>query len=149
VPAHQPSESIEGAKIEGHSRDPLRPQCTKLVNGIRCFIYHADFNVYAEIITVRPPDAPKLDGGALTAQGETLGSDTAILTIVAKTRTPRHKDVFQALASHVTSTHGANKWAPKEQTNVKVKTPRQDIINAIQKRQNVTLATPKRLVSNL
>jgi hypothetical protein len=64
------------------------------------------------------------------------GCDTALITTIAKSRTPRQKDLFQKPVSHVSHTHGANEWEFKQQTNVKVVTPRQEIVNALQKRNN-------------
>jgi hypothetical protein len=131
MPAHQPGESIEGMRIHGHSRDPLRYQRKAVVNGIKCFIFKAEKNVVAKISISLAGNIRKLDKNALTAADETLGCNTAILTTVAKTRTPRERDLFQAPASHITSTHGANIWESKQQTNVKVVTPRQEIINGV------------------
>jgi hypothetical protein len=124
MPAHKPCESIEGLKIQGHSRDPLRSKPVKKINGIKYFIYKAEFNVFAEIIVGLVPDTlpgKKIDEKALTADGETLGCDTALITTLAKSRT-------QKVVSHVSHTHGASEWEFQEQTNVKVVTPRQEVI---------------------
>jgi hypothetical protein len=133
LPAYQPHESIEGNEIHGHSRDPIRYQRAMIVKGIKCFVFKTEFNVGAEIITVLAPGTPTLGEKPLTAKGDTLGSDTAVILSIALNRT--HKNI-----SHVTHTHGANIWEFKQQTNVKVITPRQEIINAQQKRLSIPKA---------
>jgi hypothetical protein len=41
---------------------------------------------------------------------------------------------IQKAVSHVSHTHGANEWEFKQQTNIKVVTPRQEIMDALQRR---------------
>ena len=134
MPAHKPSESIEGLKIQGHSRDPLRYQRTEIINGIKYFLFKAEFNVFAEVIIELTCGTQQIEKDALITKGETIGCDTALITTIAKGRTPRQKDVFEKPTSHVSHTHGANEWELKQQSNVKVVTPRYEIINALQKR---------------
>jgi thioredoxin reductase len=81
-------------------------------------------------------ETPLIDINALTAKGERLGSDTVFIATIAKTRTPRQRDLFQDNVSHVSHKHGANIWGSKQQTNIKIITPRQEVINAFQKRRN-------------
>jgi len=135
VPAYKPDESIEGLEIQGHSRDPLRYQRTVKINGIRYFIYKAEFNVFAEIILELMCDTQQIDENALIMKGETIGCDTALIINIASTRTPQQKNLYQKTASNVSHTHGANDWDFKQQTNVKVVTPRQEIINGLSKRE--------------
>ena len=135
MPAHKPGESIEGLKIHGHSRDPLHIQRATKIDGIKYFIYKAEFNVFAEIIIGLTCGIQKIDENALITQGETIGCDTALVTTKASTRTPRQGNLSQKTVSDVSHTHGANKWEFNKQTNVKVVTPRQEIINALQKRE--------------
>lgn len=135
MPAHKPNESIEGDKIYGHSRDPLRSQPVKKINGIKCFIFKAEFDVFAETVIGLMHDTNKIGEAALISKGEKIECDTALIATIAKGRTPRQKDLFQKTTSHVTHTHGANEWEFKQQTNVKVVTPRQQIIDALQKRK--------------
>lgn len=138
MPAHKPNESIEGEKIYGHSRDPLRSQPAKKINGIKCFLFKVEFDVFAKIVIKLIPDAhkhKKIDENALTTIGEKIECDTALIATIAKGRTPRNKDLFQQISSHITHTHGANEWESKQQANVKVITPRQEIINALHKRK--------------
>ena len=134
MPAHKAGESIEGLKIQGHSRDPLRYQRTEIINGIKYFLFKAEFNVFAEVIIQLTCGTPQIDENALITKGETIGCDTALITTIATTRTPRQRDLFQKTVSHVSHTHGASEWEFKQQTNVKVVTPRQEIKNALQKR---------------
>lgn len=132
MPAHKQGESIEGLKIQGHSRDPLRSKPVKKINGLKYFVYKAEFNVFAEIVVGLSPDIlpeKKIERDALIMEGETLGCDTALIITIAKDRT-------QKVASHVSHTHGASKWEFKQQANVKVITPRQEIIDALQKRND-------------
>jgi len=136
MPALKPGESIEGLEIQGHSRDPLRSLSTKKINGIKCFIFKVEFDVFAEIVVDLTKGTSQIDINALTTKGEILRSDTALITIIAKTRTPRQKDLFQNVASHVSHKHGASEWGFTQQTNVKVVTPRQEIVNALQKRHD-------------
>jgi len=134
MPALKPGESIEGLEIQGHSRDPLRSLSTKKINGIKCFIFKVEFDVFAEIVVDLAKGTSQIDINALTTKGEILRSDTALITIIAKTRTPRQKDLFQNVVPHVSHKHGASVWGSIQQTNVKVVTPRQEIVNALQKR---------------
>jgi hypothetical protein len=132
MPAHKSGESVEGLKIQGHSRDPLRSKPVKKINGLKYFVYKAEFNVFAEIVAGLSPDIlldKKLDKNALIMEGETLGCDTALIITIAKNRT-------QKAVSHVSYTHGASEWEFTQQTNVKVVTPRQEIIDALQKRDD-------------
>lgn len=135
MPAHQLGESIEGMSIEGHSRDPLRSKPAKKINGVKCFVFKAEFNVFAEIIVGLAnnvlPNA-KIEALTLTAKGETLGSNTAVITSITKAHTPH--GIYQKHVSHVSHTHGANVWAFNQQTNVKVVTPRQEITDVLHKR---------------
>jgi len=134
MPAHKPGESIEGIEIQGRSRDPLRLQSTRLINGIKCFCFKAEFNVFAEIVVELLKETPQIEANALTTKGESLGSDTVFIATIAKTRTPRQRDLFQKIVSNASYKHGASVWGSKQQTNVKVITPRQEIVNALQKR---------------
>ena len=136
MPAYQPGESIEGEKVYGHSRDPIRFQTSRIINGIKCFLYKAEFNVYGEVLIGLAQCTPKIEMEALVTEGAAISCDSALVAITAKTRTPRQQDLFQKHISHVTHTHGANAWEPKHQTNIKVITPRQEIINALQKRNS-------------
>jgi len=136
MPAHKPGESIEGLEIKGHSRDPLRFLSTKKINGIKCFVFKAEFDVFAEIVVELADETPQIDINALTARDEKLGSDTALIATIAKTRTPRQIDLFQKIVSHASHKHGASVWGSIHQTNVKVVTPRQEIVNALQKRDD-------------
>jgi len=134
MPAHNLDESIEGLRIQGHSRDPIRSMPLKMINGIKCFIFKAEFNVFAEITVELTNGTPLIYKDALTATGQTLGSDTALITTVAKARTPKYS---QNLISHGSHTHGASQWIFKQQTNVRVITPRQEIMNALEKRKAI------------
>jgi hypothetical protein len=132
MPAHKPNESIEGLIIQGHSRKPIRSMPAKKISGMKCFIFKVEFNVFAEIVSALESKVPQIYKDALITIGETLGSDTALIATVAKTRIPNYS---QNLISHGSHTHGANEWKFKEHTNAKVITPRQEIINALEKRK--------------
>lgn len=127
MPAYSPKESIEGEKISGNSRDPLRFQRTQKINGEKCYIFKAEFNVHANITSPLSSGAVKIEKGALTEPGEKLGADTAVITSFSK-------NFSSALESNFTATHSGNTWEFSKQTNVKVITPRQQIINAVRKR---------------
>jgi hypothetical protein len=127
MPAYKPKESIEGEKIFGDSRDPLRFRRTQIVNGKKCYIFKVEFNVHAEIIEPLSLGTAKIDQNALIGLGEKLGSDTAIITSFCQ-------KISSSLESNFTSTHSGNTWGFSKQTNAKVVTPRQQIIDAIQKR---------------
>ena len=143
MPVHKQGDSIEGLKIQGHSRDPLRSKPVKKINGLKYFIYKAEFNVFAEIAAGLSPDMlpnKKIEKDALIKEGETIGCDTALITTIAQNRT-------QKTVSHVSHTHGASKWEFKQQTNVKVVTPRKEIIDALQKRNsNIPLLLDSELI---
>jgi hypothetical protein len=127
MPAYNPGESIEGERISGDSRDPLRFQRTQQINGKKCYIFKAEFNVHAEITAPLSSGTPLIDENALTQPGEKLGGDSAVITSSCN-------KFSSALRSNFTSTHSGNTWKFSEQTNVKIITPRQQIINAVQKR---------------
>jgi hypothetical protein len=129
VPAYNPKESIEGEKISGDSRDPLRFQRIQKINGEKLYIFKAEFNVHAQITDALRPGAARIDANALTQQGEKLSCDTAVITSLSKNFSP-------VLESNFTATHSGNIWKFSKQTNVKVITPRQQIIDAMQKRIN-------------
>lgn len=93
-------------------------------------MYKAEFDVFAEVIIELNHSTKKIYDNALTAKGETIRCDTALITTIAKGRTPRLKE---KTASHVSHTHGASKWEFAEQANVKVITPQAEIFNALQK----------------
>jgi hypothetical protein len=130
MPAYKPKDSIEGEKVSGDSRDPLRFQRIQSVNGVRCYIFKAEFNVHAQIINTLPPGVAKIDENALTQPGEKLGGDTVIITSLSK-------KFSSALESNFTATHSGNTWDFSKQTNVRVITPRQQLIDAMQKRLNI------------
>jgi hypothetical protein len=127
VTVYNPKESIEGAKIAGDSRDPLRFQRVQKINGQKCFIFKAEFNVHAAIESPLPPGTSQIDDNALTSTGDKLSGDTAIITSLSK-------NFAGALERNFTATHSANTWEFTKQTNVKVVTPRHQIIQAMQKR---------------
>jgi len=148
VSAHKPGESIEGLEIQGHSRDPLRYQRTALINGIKCFLYKAEFNVLAKIVIELTCATPQINKNALIMKGDDIGCNTASIATIANTRTPKQSHLSQKTASHVSHTHGANKWDFKQQTNVKVVTPRQEIINALAKRPYIQGADQPKILSS-
>jgi hypothetical protein len=127
VPAYNPKESIEGEKISGDSRDPLRFQRVQKINGRKLYIFKAEFNVHAQIAGVLPSGTAKIDENALTQLGEKLSSDTAVIASLSK-------NFSSVLESNFTATHSGNTWEFPKQTNAKVITPRQQIINAMRKR---------------
>jgi hypothetical protein len=129
MPAYKPKESIEGEKVSGDSRDPLRFQRVQSVNGIRCYIFKAEFNVHAQIIDALPPGVAKIDENALTHPGEKLSGDTVVITSLSK-------KFSLTLESNFTATHSGNTWGFSKQTNVRVITPRQQLIDAMRKRLN-------------
>ena len=143
MPAHKPNESIEGLKIQGHSRKPLRTQSLKIINGIRCFQFKAEFNVSAEVVIELANEAQQIYTDALTKRGDKLGGDTALIATIAKNnRTPRLKDLFnETVESHISHTHGANVWESKQQANARIVIPRQEIINALEKRNKSIQST--------
>ena len=120
--------------MQGHSRIPLLFRKTQVINGTKCFLYKAERNVVAKIAVELPQGAVLLYDDALVAKGESLGCMTAVIAVVARTVSPKNKDVFQEHTSHVTATHGANVWEIKHHANAKVITPRQEIMDALQKR---------------
>jgi hypothetical protein len=132
MPAHKSGESIEGLRIEGHSRKPLRSKPVQKIHGQKHFGYKVEFNVFAKIAAGLSPDMvpdKKIEKDALITEGETLGCDTAVIITIAKDRT-------QKAVSHVSHTHGANTWEFKQHTNIKVITPRKEIMDALQKRND-------------
>ena len=129
MPVYNTNESIEGKKVHVDSRDPLRFQRTRKIEGKDYYIFKAAFNVHAEILADMPLDATKIEPNALIRLGERLGCDTAAITSASR-------NFSSALKSNFTATHSANAWVFAGQTNIKVITPRQEIIHAIQKRGN-------------
>ena len=134
MPAHNINESIEGLKIKGYSRDPIRSQSMKRISGKRYLILKAEFNVSAEIDKILQKGTNYIDVNALKEKGDRLSCDTAMITTLAKKQTPKSVKISQKLKSNVTATHSSNEWCFGCHTNIKVITPRQEIINAIEKR---------------
>jgi len=143
MPAHKPNESIEGEKIRGNSRDPLRYLRNVKTNGKTCCLYKAAFNVFAKIEEALITGTPLLDTDTesnagidkivpkpLTDVGESISCDTAIITSIE-----RIKPSKESLVSNFTATHSTNTWEFRKQTNVKVVTPHQAIVNALQQRK--------------
>jgi hypothetical protein len=143
MPAHNPNESIEGLKISGNSRDPLRYQRDQKNNGKKCSIYKAEFDVFAKIdekltdenylfyeIKEHSDDTDEKIPEPLTELGEKIDCDSAIITSIEKRR-----KIKQSLTSNFSATHGTNKWAFNKQTNIKVRTPSQEIVNALKNRR--------------
>ena len=99
-------------------------------------ILNCPIDVFAKIIVGLAEKSPQIEPSALTTKGEILDSDTVFIATIAKTRTPRHRDLFQKTISNASHTHGATQWMKKQQANVKVVTPHQEIVNALNKRYN-------------
>jgi hypothetical protein len=99
----------------------------QMINGKKCYIFKVEFNVHAEIIEPLASGTTQIDQNAFIGFGEKLSSDTAIITSFCQ-------KYSSTLKSNFTSTHSGNTWGFSKQTNIKVVTPRQQIIDAKQKR---------------
>jgi hypothetical protein len=97
------------------------------INGKRYYIFKAEFNVHAKIASPLAPNTVKIEEKALIEPEEKLGCDAALITSTTK-------NFSSALKSNFTATHSGNIWEFFKQTNVKVITPRQQIVDAMQKR---------------
>jgi spore germination protein GerM len=106
---------------------------------IKYYFSKAEFNVFAEIIIELEHGTKQIEKNALIIKGETLGCDTALIKSISRTHTPNKINLDQKQASHVTHTHGANIWTFNQHTNVKVVTPRQQLINANKKRVDILM----------
>jgi hypothetical protein len=140
MPAYKHNESIEGEKISGDSRDPLRFKRIQKIRGKKHYIFKAEFNVHAKITSSLPSDTVPIDKNALIKPGDSLSCDTAVITSTSK-------NFSSVLESNFTSTHSGNVWEFSKQTNVKVGTPRQQIIDALQKRLDTRLVRSSLLLS--
>jgi hypothetical protein len=133
---HQPGEAIEGLEISGQSRDPIRYSCDKKINNKKCHVYKAEFNVSAKV-DVALANEEKLLSEASSNVNDDISCDTAVIM-----NTDKHR-YKQDLISNATATHGTNKWRFKKQTNVKIITPRANVINAINKRNMIASSNLK------
>ena len=117
---------IEGKKVSGHSRHPLRQRGLTVVNNIECHRWVAEHNV--EAVVVEPIDGQTVVISQTSHKelDARLSAQTADIFSLSDRRS--EQVVKQS------GRHQANAWNFKKQTLVKIVLPRQEIINSLQKR---------------
>lgn len=126
---------IEGEKVEGTSRHPIKNRGMVQVNGKRCHRFMADMNIRAQIAEELPVgmlDDERLDSDAVTKKDAEIICDKAIIhSLTAKYAS----DVKKGSATHKT-----NLWTFRKQTLVTVDRSHEGIGSALAKR--ALLANP-------
>lgn len=125
-----PGEAIEGIRIKGHSRDPLRMLGARPVemNGIRCYRFVADFDAVARIDKELPAGTPKIIPSSLVSEGDNVLCQKAI--IYATKRRYKSEGV-----KPTTGRHKANHWTFSFQTAVQIEFGHEQIVMAVQTRK--------------
>ena len=120
------NDAIEGAKISGKSRDPLRNRGLCLILGHRVFKFTASFNVEANNkCALSPP--PIYEPNAAVAVGDSIRCDGAVLYSA--------KAKYSTTLTMGSATHQINKWDFPQHTSARINMPHQELINGIQKRE--------------
>jgi hypothetical protein len=118
---------IEGAKVKGHSRHPLRKGGMKLLESGRVGTYYAEHNVRAEVVECCSESEPVIVTPANRSVGDEVSCEKAV--IYTSARKPASEEVLPT-----TGTHKANHWKFVKPTHVRVVLPHPQIANAIAKR---------------
>ena len=131
--------SIEGLRLEGSSRNPLRYKGAELVNGRKCHKFLATFNTKSSIIEKLGKDVRKIVGDAITDLDCTVLCDDAVIRSLEKKHSTAPK-------SNASSTHGTNAWLFSNQTNVLITRSHKEIENAIFKRKQIEAQKKEKLL---
>jgi hypothetical protein len=121
-------ESIEGLSVEGRSRYPLKDMGLNLHGGKSYNRYIASFDVKSRIRSLIPKNGRKIDKNAHCGLADELSCDKAFI----------HSCSFrysQRVSSNMSATHGASTWCFPKQTNVKIHSAHQEILNGIRSRE--------------
>lgn len=114
---HGQGEAIEGAKISGQSRKPLRAKGTEVRNGINCAVFMAEFDVGSKVEESLAPSARKIIDSSLTQENDSLLCRKAFIYTLKPRRMSEE-------VSHGSSTHKTNKWRFSSHTAVQIDQPR-------------------------
>ncbi len=72
--------SIEGEKIEGHSRDPLSYRGKQRCNEVDCFQFVAKFDVKSLVIEVLVPKTPMISPSAHIGLNDDIVCEQAVIS---------------------------------------------------------------------
>jgi hypothetical protein len=122
-----PGDSIEGEIIDGMSRKPVVYKNIELINGIKCYVFVAGFNVKAGIKAELSTNSKKIYENSYTGIGEDVSCDRAVIASVKNKYSARKE-------SNASGTHSAFGWSYPNQTNVKIITSHKEIPDALAKR---------------
>lgn len=128
-------DAIEGKKVEGHSRKPLKYLGLFPQNGVMCHRFSAKFDVKAEITEpVREEDGTRrIDPRASIDPADTIVARDAFVHSLER----RHQDDLAPGSAR----HQATFWRFPKQTAVRVSLAHQEIQNARDKAKRQTLPT--------
>lgn len=115
-------QAIEGEKLEGHSRHPLRTMGLTIENGVQCEKYIVEHNVRAQATQQATPPPLFVPGAILDPTQEVICEMAVIFTLDKKPSTKVAK------GSH---THKASHWAFSKRTAVLVQRAHEAIRQAI------------------
>ncbi len=145
---YQSHEGIEGDKVDGHSRNPLKPRGPSRFHGILCTRYTASFDVVAKITDrlsedpfYTPPseinESDETRQKLLTDLGDSIKCDKVIIHTLAKGN--RINCVAAASA-----THQAQFWDFNRHTHALIEVPHEQLVNAIEKSRQTLERTAAR-----
>ena len=119
--------AIEGAKVDGSSRNPLKNRGLWFRAGRRMHQFVASFNVKAEIRTELKHDVARIEPNAQTDSKSEIRCERALICSL---------DISPAQSvGPCSGTHKASLWAFSKQTAVIIDQAHQEFVNAQAKRQ--------------
>lgn len=117
--------SIEGLKVNGHSRNPLVNRgLNKTNSGLRYTLYIASFDVKSHVVI----SCSK----TLFEEDAIISNNSTIVCKKAQIRTLAGK--YSSSLAPGSGTHNANHWSFPRQTNVKIELVHEEILNALNNR---------------
>lgn len=120
-------QAIEGEKVSGHSRHPLRTYGLWIENGVRCEKYVAEHNVRGRATVAAMPPPIFVPGAVLDPSEEVICERAVVFSLDSKPGTSVEK------ASH---RHQANHWRFSKRTAVLVQRAHDGIRQALARRQD-------------
>lgn len=119
--------AIEGAKVSGSSRDPLRNFGICVRNGIRCYRFVATFDVRAGISQTLQDGVPMIEPCANRQADAAVQCSRATIHSL--------DDKPKVHVAERTGAHRASHWRFADQTGVRVDAPHENLVNSMAKSQ--------------
>lgn len=121
----QVNQAIEGDKIRGHSRMPLKNRGLQQHNGNLVYRFVASFDVKSHIDKVLSLPNPQFEPNASISQQDKIVCQNALIH--------SSKSKYSSQVSKGSSTHKTNAWSFPQHTSVTITRSHQEIANAILK----------------